>query len=353
MTLFGRFLLDAGLERSAVHRSGPVLSTLTYVKLMPSFILLYHRIGCVKSDPWALSVSPANFAEHLEVIRRIACPVSLTNLVQAFGEETQVPRAVITFDDGYADNLHEALPILERFEVPATFFVPSAAIGSPAEFWWDALERVLLQPGELPSHFPAGPPWPSISLEDAYTEAAAERYRSWRAWKDQPPTPRHQAFIELWKTCQVLTPAAQRSVIAGLEMWAGVTGDARGARRILTLSELQILNASPVATVSAHTRHHVRLSALPTTGQVDEILGSKQDLEEIGIASFYFSYPYGGVSDYTAETVALVKSGGFLGACVTGHEVVTAETDRHLLPRLFVEDCDRRTFERRVSELLG
>lgn len=46
------------------------------------------------------------------------------------------PRIALTFDDGY-DNQRWALPILEAFQVPATFFIPSQYVESQQRFWWD------------------------------------------------------------------------------------------------------------------------------------------------------------------------------------------------------------------------
>src|SRR3954470_15948888 len=106
----------------------------------PALILLYHRVATPTRDPQLLSVSPERFAEHLEVVRRCAEPVALAGIL-AQGEG---PRAAITFDDGYADNLHEAAPLLAAAGVPATVFVVSGQVGTTDEFWWDELERVLL-----------------------------------------------------------------------------------------------------------------------------------------------------------------------------------------------------------------
>ena len=75
----------------------------------------------------------------------------LCHLVQNLREgKSQYRPLVVTFDDGYADNLYNAKPLLERYEIPATIFLTSGCIGQNREFWWDELDRMLLQPKTLP-----------------------------------------------------------------------------------------------------------------------------------------------------------------------------------------------------------
>ena len=114
-------------------------------------VLLYHRVIVTSSDPWGLNVSPRHFAEHLEVLRAQWQPIPLNDLVRNMSHGLLSDLQVaVTFDDGYADNLYEVVPALERFDVQATFFVTSGRSSPNREFWWDQLGRVLLQPGELP-----------------------------------------------------------------------------------------------------------------------------------------------------------------------------------------------------------
>ncbi len=93
--------------------------------LMPGgLILLYHRVAEVVSDPWSLCVSPRHFAEHLEVLQKLGFVVRLGHLNQTLQDGNRPHRQiVITFDDGYADNLYNAKPLLERYEIPATIFL--------------------------------------------------------------------------------------------------------------------------------------------------------------------------------------------------------------------------------------
>src|SRR5437773_7329055 len=133
-----------GRARQAAHR-------LTDRFAPKSIILLYHRVADVRPDPWSLCVTPQHFAEHLEVLRQQSRPMHLQQLVSRLRDGNLPRHAVaITFDDGYADNLLQAKPALERYDIPATVFVATGNIEQAHEFWWDELERLLLQPGTLP-----------------------------------------------------------------------------------------------------------------------------------------------------------------------------------------------------------
>lgn len=101
-------------------------------------ILLYHRVGTVKNDPVMLCVSPEVFEQHLLFLQRFYSIVSLREISDRLVSGTlQGNEAAITFDDGYQDNLLEALPILEKYKAPATIFVTTKFIGEVASFEWD------------------------------------------------------------------------------------------------------------------------------------------------------------------------------------------------------------------------
>src|SRR5262249_2294293 len=116
-----------------------------------TLILLYHRVAELPLDPLLLTVTPAHFEEHLQVLSRVAKPLSLRTLVRSLqANEVTLHGVVITFDDGAADNLHNAKPLLERYNIPATVFVATEYSKGEREFWWDELERLLLASPELP-----------------------------------------------------------------------------------------------------------------------------------------------------------------------------------------------------------
>lgn len=87
-------------------------------------VLMYHATN--RSD-WKLAVSPGAFERQMSYLAQNGWVVSLADIVAYVKGEKDLPaRAVaVTFDDGYRDVLSEALPILERYRIPATVFVPS------------------------------------------------------------------------------------------------------------------------------------------------------------------------------------------------------------------------------------
>jgi peptidoglycan/xylan/chitin deacetylase (PgdA/CDA1 family) len=107
-----------------IGRARSVARRITNRFVRRAVILLYHRVTELAADPQLLSVSPQHFAEHLDVIRKVGLPMPLKSLWQAGRRERSSKcDVIVTFDDGYADNLYNAKPLLESHDVPATVFV--------------------------------------------------------------------------------------------------------------------------------------------------------------------------------------------------------------------------------------
>jgi peptidoglycan/xylan/chitin deacetylase (PgdA/CDA1 family) len=318
-------------------------------------ILLYHRVVDVPSDPFGLAISPGHFAEQLEVLARHARPIPLRRLVSRSGG--RIPRrcVVITFDDGYADNLLAAKPLLERHDAPATVFVASDCVDTAGEFWWDELEGLLLRPGNLPASFTldheGGTFRGELDGAATYTEGDLDRHRRWTFEDDDATTPRHRLYSRLYRLLQAMPPGPQRRAIRDIRAWAGVAPLARAEHRRLSAVELVRLADGGLIEVGAHTRHHLLLPELPPSSQWDEIRGSKGRLEEIlGRRVEDFSYPYGG---YAAGTVAAVRDAGFASACTTRGAPARRSDPPLELPRLWVGDWDGETMARNLHAWFG
>jgi peptidoglycan/xylan/chitin deacetylase (PgdA/CDA1 family) len=318
-------------------------------------ILLYHRVANLQSDPWALSVTPDHFAEHLEILREYTCPIPLQRLPEALSAGKAEDRhVVVTFDDGYSDNLHIGKPILESYDIPATVFVATGHIRDRREFWWDTLDRLLLQPGTLPGTlcldiYGSIYRW-ELGEAAHYREDAHRCNQRWRACKDDPPSSRHRLYLSLRELLQSLPKVKRDEVLEELLLWAGAKPAVHSAHRLLSGEEVFSLAQGELIEIGAHTVSHPKLSAVSAKSQWDEVQQSKAQLEEVlhrPVTSF--AYPYGARYDYSAETVRLVQKAGFACACSNFAGIAGQVTDRFQLPRIHVEDWGGEEFARLLS----
>ncbi len=313
-------------------------------------LLLYHRIAEPGTDPWSLAISPAQFNEQLSILRRYGTPMGLQEFLRKRHEKSGRERAiVITFDDGYANNLTQAKPLLVRHRIPATVFVTAGMIDHPREFWWDELERLLLLPGTLPSRLELAVNgrvhhW-SLGDTAVYTERDYQTYRAWRAW-EPCPTERQSLYRSLYELLFPLDEERRRVLLFDLMEWAGVDLPlGRESHRIMTRDEVRMLADDGLVEVGAHSMTHASLGALSPREQWGEIAGGKDVLDGILQKSVTsLAFPFGRPGDYSRETLALVRAAGFTSACTTASTVVQPWADRFELPRLTVHARDRRSF---------
>jgi len=318
-------------------------------------ILLYHRVASLESDPHLLSVSPHRFDEHLAILRRRYKVLSLQDLQQVLLED-KLPRrgVVVTFDDGYADNLYNAKPLLEKHHVPATMFVSTGAIGYPREFWWDELEHILLHPGTLPQALAvsAGSQHYNQDLDGAetYSNADYQKHRSWHAMLAADPTSRHTTYRSLCQWMHPLPIEERQQALTELLDWSGSKPSRRPSHRTLTAEEVPALARGGLVEVGAHTINHHSLASLDVATQKVEIERSKVELETLlGYPVTSFSYPFGTRADYTTEMVDIVKAAGFDIACSNFEGVVQAGCNRFQLPRFVVRNWDGDEFIRHLN----
>jgi len=320
--------------------------------------LMYHRIAEGGTDPFSLCVRPKNFAEQLEVLRRHALPIPLQELVAALRNgNTKKQTVVITFDDGYADNLYNAKPLLETHKTPATVFLTTGYIGGHREFWWDELDRIMLQPGQLQQTLRlkikgCDHQW-DLEGTAYYSKEDWERNRTWTV-SEKAPTTRHATYFAIWQLLQFLEDNERRNLLDELLAWAELPAVARSTHRQISAEEMTELTRGELLEVGAHTVTHPVLSSLPLTIQRNEILQSKARIEEIlKRPVMSFAYPFGSRPDYTAETVSILREAGFASACSTIPSPVEQNVDLYQLPRLQVQDWNGDEFAHQLSAWLN
>ena len=309
--------------RSVYRKTRAIKNLLGNLVDTPLIVLLYHRVTDLPNDPEMLAVSPENFRLHMKFLKQHFRIVRFEENWQGLKE----PAVAITFDDGYADNVLEALPILEKVGVPATFFVSTGHIGTSKEFWWDGLKNILLRDGEFPSSF---------TLDDT---------RYGRTWTTNTLQQRTVLYTALNAHIKRIPPDRREVWLDQLKQWAGSVVLDRNVHRSMTQEEIRIVAASPWATIGAHTVSHSALSALNEEQQRMEILTSKQVLEDVtGTEITTFSYPFGRKKDYDRTSLRLCREAGFKKAASNFPGQVHSWTDVFQLPRHLVRNWDQDTF---------
>ena len=318
----------------------------------PPLILMYHRIARGEIDPWQLCVSPQNFAAQMEVLRQKRRPMRLADLTSEL-EQGRCPRGavVVTFDDGYRDNLLAALPVLEAFDVPATVFCTAGVVGGEQAFWWDQLAGLLLGPDLLPPALALdiGGDHKRITLQAATRYDAADRAADRRRQDDDAPaSPRLGFYREIWAWLRPLAEPDRARALDQIAQWSSTAG--ADVPRPLSREQARALAASPLIEIGAHSVTHAALSTLTPIAQRAEIMQSKVQLEAlVGRPVVSFAYPFG---DQGVDTAALVREAGFRSSCTTEASAVRARTDPFQLPRMAVGDWDADTLARTLRGVL-
>jgi peptidoglycan/xylan/chitin deacetylase (PgdA/CDA1 family) len=266
---------------------------------------------------------------------------------------------VVTFDDGYADNLHNAKPLLEKYDVPATVFVASGYVGSQTGFWKDILSMILLQPTELPPILEirlngSGYHW-ELGEVARYSQERFERHRLWTILSGRDPTMRQSLYRTLCALMVRSTKWERERVLDELVSWSGLDLTVRPSwHRTLMSQEVVQLEEGGLIEVGSHTESHPILSSRTLAEQRFEIVTGKECLEELlGREVENFAYPYGGRSHYTDETVGLVREAGFKKACSNFEGVVRRRADMWQLPRFLVRNWTGEEFHERLQYWLS
>ena len=334
-----------------------------------ALILVYHRVANLLSDPQRLSVTPAHFQAHIEYLAENYHPVSLIDLIKNIRSGKRLPSRMvcITFDDGYADNLWNAKPILEKFHIPATVFVTTGYIDSEREFWWDDLERILLLPESVPDkldlrivdsnyHWELKEPHGTnkdccITDKKISTTSSPLNIAGWDVTQGVFPSPRYRVYNDLHRLLKPLEDRDRNNILRILYTWAGVPETGRPDYRALSQDEIRMLNSGEIVDIGSHTVTHPLLKSGIRVIQEDEILKSKKYLENVlthEISSF--SYPYGGREDFSQDTETIVKNAGYHLACANYSGPVTKGTNPFTLPRYIVRNWKKEQFAQKMTE---
>jgi peptidoglycan/xylan/chitin deacetylase (PgdA/CDA1 family) len=258
--------------------------------------LTYHRIAageCELLDPGVWSATPETFDAQARWLARNVEVIGGDEIDDALRRRGR--QVLLTFDDGYRDNVELALPILRAHGLTATFFLTSGFLDGSVGAWWDEIAWIGRRAGAAPAtthHRILGFKGLSVAERDTYLDRLAD------------------------------------------ETGAGRRPAAEAARDWMTWEQARDLRDAGM-TIGAHTITHPLFDGLPAERQRAEIGGSVRRIEErIGSRVRLFAYPDGRSAFMDSGLPGALREAGIRHAFRNEGGIARAPGDLFRLPRL-------------------
>lgn len=300
-------------------------------------ILMFHRVTTPETAEYPLQagmfVSPETFAMQMRFLKEHAEVIPLESLVRAAASGKAVHRGTvaITFDDGWADNYHHALPVLQDLKLPATIFLATAYINSAKLFWSDeiafALHALRSESRQQASIEARLANHDDISSQDKSRLIGLIKQPIER--RDGRPAlgPLGDADERLIADLKARPPEQRYRLVQVASELAKEYATINLPGQFLSWDQVEEMARSGI-TFGNHSHNHKPFAELSAPQMSDELENARQLMRAHGLApSPVFCYPYGSHSE---ESQQLLAAKGFEFA-------LTTETVSHLSwsPRLF------------------
>jgi peptidoglycan/xylan/chitin deacetylase (PgdA/CDA1 family) len=215
--------------------------------------------------------------------------------------------AVLTFDDGYRDNVSVALPIMERYNAPFTIYVPTGAPTRSMYSWWLGLRKLF------------------VSRDSVTIEALGRRFEC----------PDLQSKLSAFEEVQLWVHQDFRraAVLESTFEKAGISLAALNDAYFLDERELRDLGCHPLASIGGHTASHAALVTLDQSSARAELANNRSYLENLlQLPVRHFAYPYGAFGPREEQ---LASDVGFRTAVTTEHaRLYDSKVNQFALPRV-------------------
>ena len=282
-------------------------------------------------------LSRRTFVEQLSVLCRLFKPVSAEDVLRFVEGKSSLPDypLLITFDDGFRNNLTCAAPELRRLGVPALVLITTGHVGQDRLLWTQELDERILGWREK-----------TIPLPDGRGEI------------DMPPVDLGRAELadRIRGLCKRLPDTARESYLDKLRNEPLPRGEDwhREIYQFLSWDEVRSLCDQGFA-IGSHTVGHRILTRLKPDQLNGELSDSKTSIErELGRECPWISYPNGGPEDYSPAVMAAAREVGYrVGFTLTGRRNFS-DPPALAIERMCVPDQPaNNAFHARVSGLLA
>jgi peptidoglycan/xylan/chitin deacetylase (PgdA/CDA1 family) len=256
--------------------------------------------------------------------------VSLDEAVEMLQGKRPIERnsIVLTFDDGYLNNLVHALPILREHNVPCVMYIAVGNTEERSPFWFDRLDYAIQHADVHEKSF-------TINGEQVTIDAST-RSNLKRTFKQLRNLAKkgHRSDLEMLAELQQLSEDLENqknvrlSDIFEEDDWSSV------------MDWKQVVEAAedPLVTIGSHTVDHIRLGEVDESRAMRELKESKKTLESHGVPECkHFCYPDG---NYNQETTNYVANAGYQTAVTTEPGMNPVNTNLMKIKRIHLPESN-------------
>ena len=284
-------------------------------------ILCFHRVVREEKrsrleENRALEITPGALRAILDWVRKrelevIRMDEVKSRLAQPRGEKF----VAFTFDDGYRDNLTEALPIFHDFGFPFSVNITTGYANRTASAWWYSLEDILTR---------------RTSLKFMWEG----KLREW-AWSSE--SEQEATFMSMAALIREQGRSKRDDIVLQISAAAGIDPLQRTRELMMDWEEIKQLASNWHVTIGAHTGGHHTLNVLSDEELKSELVDSRLEIEErLGRKVHHLAYPFGGPNAVGRREFDAARDCDYVTAVTTRTGNLFAEHAWHLqaLPRL-------------------
>jgi peptidoglycan/xylan/chitin deacetylase (PgdA/CDA1 family) len=285
-------------------------------------ILMYHGV----TEKNYTSITPRHltsieFKKHLTYLKKTFDIIPLKQAFE-FYRNGIIPKKntiAITFDDGFVNNYTTALPLLESFKIPATFFISAICIDDENYILWSDLLDII-----------------RAKTSEDFIELNNHKFYKKGAYVIYSP----ELAISGADYIKQLSPENRNSLLEDLKKKYNIQKLTNNipseCYKLLNIEQLKKFAASSFVEIGSHGYSHLNLANIPLNVAENELKQSKQKLEEvIGKEVIAIAYPDGNYNDKIKE--ASLKS-GYTNLLAVNYLLPTDIMDKNILSRFSISN---------------
>lgn len=281
-------------------------------------------------------VTPFTFERHIKFLKENFCICPVNRILEPGKDMNKYGTCAITFDDGWSDFYEFASPILKKYSIPVTNFLPTGLIGTDNHLWFDEVAAIVK------SEYILKPPSYTDTLNEE--QEIALGLLAYTGSKD----------LRLEKIISSLKSFSNKKIRSILKYMIEYSDSTINLPipSFLSWEQVKELKNGGNFYFGSHTNNHEILTNVSPDVIKQELEFSKELLEKMGVVdeeNISFCYPNGNINECIKN---LVKTTGYSIAVSTQKGWVSQNTDPYYIERISMHEDISKTKEMFAARML-